>query len=309
MNNNIYDSIIIGASAAGISSAIYLKRRGINFLILAKDIGGEMALSGIVDNYPGIPKTTGLELTKKFKEHLESYGIEVINEEVIKLDKNNDLFVISTNKNNTYYSKTVIVATGSKPKKLNIPGEEEFYHKGVSYCSVCDMPLFKDKVVAIIGGGNSALEAGLMAADICKYAYIINKNPSFKGDKVLIEQLERKENIKIIYNALTQEIYGDKFVKGIKYLDTISNTIQDINVDGVFIHIGMKPNSEFIPDSWNVKNTYGEIIINKLCETNVTGLFAGGDVTDIPFKQIGIAVGHGIICALSTVNYLNKLKI
>jgi len=307
--NNIYDSIIIGASAAGISSAIYLKRRGINFLILAKDIGGEMALSGIVDNYPGIPKTTGLELTKKFKEHLESYGIEVINEEVIKLDKNNDLFVIFTNKNNTYYSKTVIIATGSKPKKLNIPGEEEFYHKGVSYCSVCDMPLFKDKVVAIIGGGNSALEAGLMAADICKYAYIINKNPSFKGDKVLIEQLERKENIKIIYNALTQEIYGDKFVKGIKYLDTVSNTIQDINVDGVFIHIGMKPNSEFIPDSWNVKNTYGEIIINKLCETNVTGLFAGGDVTDIPFKQIGIAVGHGIICALSTVNYLNKLKI
>jgi thioredoxin-disulfide reductase len=307
--NNIYDSIIIGASAAGISSAIYLKRRGINFLILAKDIGGEMALSGIVDNYPGIPKTTGLELTKKFKEHLESYGIEVINEEVIKLDKNNDLFVISTNKNNTYYSKTVIIATGSKPKKLNIPGEEEFYHKGVSYCSVCDMPLFKDKVVAIIGGGNSALEAGLMAADICKHAYIINKNPSFKGDKVLIEQLERKENIKIIYNALTQEIYGDKFVKGIKYLDTISNTIQEINVDGVFIHIGMKPNSEFIPDSWNVKNTYGEIIINKLCETNVTGLFAGGDVTDIPFKQIGIAVGHGIICALSTVNYLNKLKI
>jgi thioredoxin-disulfide reductase len=307
--NNIYDSIIVGASAAGISSAIYLKRRGINFLILAKDIGGEMALSGIVDNYPGIPKTTGLELTKKFKEHLESYGIEVINEEVIKLDKNNDLFVISTNKNNTYYSKTVIVATGSKPKKLNIPGEEEFYHKGVSYCSVCDMPLFKDKVVAIIGGGNSALEAGLMAADICKYAYIINKNPSFKGDKVLIEQLESKENIKVIYNALTQEIYGDKFVKGIKYLDTISNTIQDINVDGVFIHIGMKPNSEFIPDSWNVKNTYGEIIINKLCETNVAGLFAGGDVTDIPFKQIGIAVGHGIICALSTVNYLNKLKI
>jgi thioredoxin-disulfide reductase len=307
--NNIYDSIIIGASAAGISSAIYLKRRGINFLILAKDIGGEMALSGIVDNYPGIPKTTGLELTKKFKEHLESYGIEVINEEVIKLDKNNDLFVIFTNKNNTYYSKTVIIATGSKPKKLNIPGEEEFYHKGISYCSVCDMPLFKDKVVAIIGGGNSALEAGLMAADICKYAYIINKNPSFKGDKVLIEQLEKKENIKIIYNALTQEIYGDKFVKGIKYLDTISNTIQDINVDGVFIHIGMKPNSEFIPDSWNVKNTYGEIIINKLCETNVPGLFAGGDVTDIPFKQIGIAVGHGIICALSTVNYLNKLKI
>jgi len=305
--NQIYDSIIIGASAAGISAAIYLKRRGIKFLILAKDIGGEMALSGIVDNYPGIPNTTGLELTKKFKEHIESYNIEVFNEEVVKLEREDNLFLILTNKNNSYKTKTLIIATGSKPKKINIPGEE-FYHKGVSYCSVCDMPLFKDKVVAIIGGGNSALEAGLMASDICKYAYLINKNPHFKGDEVLIEQLKKKENVKIIYNALVQEIYGDKFVRGIKYLDTTSNKIENLSVDGVFIHIGMKPNSEFVPDEWNIKNSYGEIIINKLCETAVSGLFAGGDVTDIPFKQIGIAVGHGIICALSAVNYLNKVK-
>jgi len=307
--NEIYDSIIIGASAGGISAAIYLKRRGVKLLILSKDIGGEMALSGIVENYPGVPNTTGLELTKKFKEQLEKYNIEVFYEEVNKVEKENNIFLVFTNKNNIYKTKTLIVTTGSSPKKLNIPGEDKFYHKGVSYCSVCDMPLFKDKIVAIIGGGNSALEAGLMASDICKYAYIINKNPHFKGDKSLIEQLEKKENLKIIYNALTKEIFGDKFVKGIRYLDTILNKDQEIYVDGVFIHIGMQPNSNFIPDEWNIKNSYGEIIINKLCETAIPGLFAGGDVTDIPFKQIGIAVGHGIICALSAVNYLNKLKI
>ena len=303
--NNIYDSIIIGASAGGMSAGIYLKRQNLNFLILAKDIGGEMALSGIIENYPGFPLTNGVELTQKFKEHLEKYGIEPIIEEVLKVEKNENFFKIITNKND-YLSKTVIIATGSTPKKLNVPGEEKFYHKGVSYCSVCDMPLFPKKVVAIIGGGNSALEAGILASKICQKAYIINKNPKFKGDKILIEEVSKKENLEIIYNALTQEIYGDEFVKGIKYLDQNSGEIKDLKVDGVFIHIGLKPNTEFVPDEWQIKNEYGEIIINELCQTKIPGLFAAGDVTNIPHKQIGIAVGHGIISALEVVKYLNS---
>jgi Alkyl hydroperoxide reductase, large subunit len=304
----IYDSIIIGASAGGISSAIYLKRQELNFIIIAKDIGGEMALSGIVENYPGFPKTTGFELAEKFEEHLKSYGIEPIIDEVIKIEKEENIFKVITKSNNLYFSKTLILATGATPKKLNIPGENEFYHKGVSYCSVCDMPLFKGKVVAIIGGGNSALEAGIMASNLCPKAYIINKNPQFKGDKILVEEISKKENIEIIYNALTQEIYGDKFVKGIKYLDKNTNEIKDLKVDGVFIHIGLKPNSEIIPDEWKVKNEFGEIIVNKFCETNVPGFFAAGDVTDFPHKQIGIAVGQGIAAALGVINYLNKNK-
>lgn len=303
--SKIFDSIIIGASAAGLSSAIYLKRQNKDFLIIGKDIGGEMLLSGIVENYPGFPLTNGVEITQKFKEHIQKYGIEVILDEVIKLVKINNEFKIVTKKSE-YLSKTIIIASGSNPKKLNIPGEEKFYHKGVSYCSVCDLPLFKDKVVAIIGAGNSALEAGIMANKICKKAYIINKNPKFKGDKILIDQVANFENVKVIYNALTQEIYGDEFVKGIKYLDQNTGEIKDLEVDGVFIHIGLKPNSEFVPDEWEIKNEYNEIMIDKLCQTKIPGVFSAGDVTDIPHKQIGIAVGQGIISALSAIDYLNK---
>jgi thioredoxin reductase len=263
-----------------------------------------MALAGMIENYPGFPLTNGVELTQKFKEHLEKYEIEPIMEEVIKIEKENFFKVITTK--NEYLSKTVIIATGSNPKKLNIPGEKEFYHKGVSYCSVCDMPLFTKKIVAIIGGGNSALESGILASKICQKVYIINKNPKFKGDKVLFEEVSKKENVEIIYNALTQEIYGDEFVKGIKYLDQNTGEIKDLKVDGVFIHIGLKPNTDFVPDQWQIKNEYGEIIINELCQTKISGLFAAGDVTSIPHKQIGIAVGQGIIAALEVVRYLNS---
>jgi thioredoxin-disulfide reductase len=303
----IYESIIIGLSAAGISSAIYLKRRGINFIIIGKDIGGELALSGIVENYPGFLRITGLELAKKFKEHLNYYEINFLLEEAKSLTKEDNLFNVITNKNQ-YKTKSVIIATGAKPKKLNIPGENEFYHRGVSYCSVCDLPLFKNKTVALIGGGNSVLEAGIMASNICSKAYVINKNPEFKGDQVLVEELKSKENVEIIYNALTQEIYGDDFVRGIKYLNQLTQEIVTLEVEGVFIHIGLRPNSEFVPDNWNIKNELGEIIVNELAQTSIDGLFAAGDVTNIPYKQIGIAVGQGITAALSNISYLNKLN-
>ncbi len=303
----IYESIIIGLSAAGISSAIYLKRRGINFIIIGKDIGGELALSGIVENYPGFLRITGLELAKKFKEHLNYYEINFLLEEAKSLTKEDNLFNVITNKNQ-YKTKSVIIATGAKPKKLNIPGENEFYHRGVSYCSVCDLPLFKNKTVALIGGGNSVLEAGIMASNICSKAYVINKNPKFKGDQILVQELSKKNNIEIIYNALTQEIYGDNFVRGIKYLNQLTQEIVTLEVEGVFIHIGLRPNSEFVPDNWNIKNELGEIIVNELAQTSIDGLFAAGDVTNIPYKQIGIAVGQGITAALSNISYLNKLN-
>lgn len=322
-----YDLIIIGGSAAATAAGIYAVRRNLNFKIISKDFGGEVATSGEVDNYPGVPDTDGIQLAEKFRKHLKDYGVEPeIGVEVEKITKQEDgTFCITakTGKEITmavekmpedgssvpkcdYVAKTVIIATGVHPRELNVPGEKELRNKGVSYCSVCDMPLFKDKVVATIGGGNSVLESGIMGADIASKVYVINKNPVFKGDQVLIDNLLSKKNVAVIYNANTTQILGDGFVSVLKYKDQTGEE-KDLKVDGVFIHIGMIPNSVIVPEGVE-KNNFGEIVVSKNCETNVPGLFAAGDVTDVPFKQIVIAAGQGCIATLSVVNYLNKLK-
>lgn len=321
-----YDLIIIGGSAAATAAGIYAARRNLNFKIITKDFGGEVATSGEIDNYPGVPDSNGIELADKFKKHLADYG--VIPEEGIEVEKitkqDDGAFCITAKQESEamamdkmpdgepsapkcdYIAKAVILTTGVHPRELNVPGEKEFRNKGVSYCSVCDMPVFQGKVVATIGGGNSALESGLMAADIASKAYVINKNPEFKGDQILIDNLKTKKNVEIIYNASTTEILGNEFVNLLKYKDE-AGQIQELKVDGIFIHIGMLPNSSIVPDGVE-KNQFGEIMVNKYCETNIPGLYAAGDVTDIPHKQIVMAAGQGTCALLSAVNYLNKLK-
>ena len=303
-----YDLIIIGGSAAATAAGIYAVRRNLNFKIISKDFGGEVATSGEVDNYPGIPDTDGLTLAEKFKKHLADYGVEP--ETGIEVEKINKLgdgtFSVTAKDGKEYIAKAVIIATGVHPRELNVPGEKEFRNKGVSYCTVCDGPLFPRKTVAIIGGGNSALEAGIMMADIASRVYMINKNSFFKGDQILIDNLSKKKNVEIIYNAMTTEIVGDGFVSGLKYKDQSGNE-KELQVEGIFIHIGMIPNSGIALEGIE-KTKAGEIVVSKNCETNVPGLFAAGDVTDIPFKQIVIAAGQGTCALLQAVNYLNRLK-
>jgi len=302
-----YDLIIIGGSAAATSAGIYAARRNLNFKIIAKDLGGEVATSGEIGNWPGINQTDGIALANQFRGHLKFYRVNIEEGvEVKKIIRQDEGFFKIVAKTGEYAAKTVIVATGVHPKELNVPGEKELRNKGVSYCSVCDMPLFKDKIVATVGGGNSVLESGIMGADIASKVYVINKNPIFKGEQVLIDNLLSRKNIEVIYNAKTTGILGDGFVSGLKYNDQ-SGQEKELKVDGVFIHIGMKPNSGLVPDEVE-KNNFGEILISKNCETNVPGLFAAGDVTDVPFKQIVIAAGQGTCALLQAVNYLNRLK-
>ena len=306
----MFDLIIIGGSAAATAAGIYAVRRALNFKIITKEFGGEVATSGEVDNYPGIPGTNGIELADKFKGHLANYG--VVPEEGVEVKKivrqPDDTFLISAIKNRSmkvdYAAKTVIIATGVHPKELNVPGEKEFRNKGVSYCTVCDGPVFGDKTVTIIGGGNSALEAGLMMADIASKVYMINKNPEFKGDTILLDNLKTKKNVEFIYNAKTTQIIGDKFVTSLKYDQGGGH---ELKTEGIFIHIGMLPNSGVVPEDVQ-KNNYGEIVVDKNCQTNITGLYAAGDVTDIPFKQIVMAAAQGTCALLSAVNYLNRTK-
>jgi len=317
----MFDLIIIGGSAAATTAGIYAVRRGLNFKIITKEFGGEVATSGEIGNWPGISQTDGITLANQFKEHLKFYN--VIPEEGVEVDKvikqSDGSFCIRTKTDSRsdlkessqgptldcdYLAKTVIVATGVHPRELSVPGEKEFRNKGVSYCTVCDGPLFGGKTTAVVGGGNSALEAGLMLADIASKVYMINKNAEFKGDKILLDKLTAKKNVEIVYNAKTFQIVGDKFVTSLKYE---KEGEREIRVDGIFVHIGMTPNSYIVPPEVQ-KNDAGEIIINKNCETNIPGLYAAGDVTDVSFNQIVIAAGQGCIATLSAVNYLNRQK-
>jgi alkyl hydroperoxide reductase subunit AhpF len=309
----MFDLIIVGGSAAATSAGIYAARRNLNFKIICKSFGGEVATSGEVGNWPGIVKIDGYDLAQQFKEHLKSYN--VIPEEGVEVEKitvqPDRTFAISAKdlkgKAISVLGRSVIFSTGVHPRELKIPGEKEYRNKGVTYCTVCDGPLFSGKTVAVIGGGNSALESALMLADICPKVYILNKNQQFKGEQVLIDKVNLKTNVEIWYSAKIFEIFGEEFVGGLKFKDNIGKEEQ-LNVEGIFVHIGMTPNSDIAPEGVE-RNEFGEIKVGKNCETNIPGFFAAGDVTDVPFKQIVIASGQGTIATLAAVNYLNKLKV
>ncbi len=323
-DETLYDVIIVGGSIAATAAGIYAARRQLKFKIIAKDLGGEVATSGEIGNWPGIIHTDGLTLAGDFRKHLESYKPSI--EEgvaVSKITKQGDgNFCITTGpagtnmasekipSNNTstlkcdYLTRAVIVATGVHPRELNVPGEKEFRNKGVSYCTVCDGPLFGGQTVVTVGGGNSALESVLMLADIAEKVYVMNKNNAFKGEQILIDKVQSKKNIEIIYSAKTKSIQGEKVVTGLTYTDS-QGVDHNISVQGIFIHIGMIPNSDIV-SSDVAKNEFGEIKVNMAGETSVPGLYAAGDVTDVPHKQIVIAAGQGCSALLSAVQYLNR---
>lgn len=310
----MYDLIIIGGAAVGCSAAIYATRRQLNFRMITQNIGGEVALSGVVNNWPGIIDIQGVDLAQTFTDHVKSYEVKIEEgwwvEDIIPTE--NYHVVVAKNpqgKTEKLKTKTVIIGTGIHPKKLGVPGEERLDHKGITSCTVCDGPLFKNKVTVTIGSGNSALESALMLAEIAKPAYIISKfadTPETqggfpKGERILINKLKAHENIKIIYAAKTLEIFGEKKVAGIKYEDADGS--HTLAVDGVMIHVGAIPNSGFAGAV--VKNKQGEIVVDTKCHTNVPGIFAAGDVTDIPHKQIVVAAGQGVIAALEAIGYIN----
>jgi NADH-dependent peroxiredoxin subunit F len=313
----MFDLIIIGASAAGSSAAIYAARRSLNFLVIAKDIGGEVALSGEVENWLGIQNIAGFELAKNFQKHVESYGIKIeegFEVKEIKQEKNHHIIVAKNilGEEKTYETKSVIIASGIHPRKLELPGEKEFKGKGVTYCTVCDGPLFKGKITTTIGAGNSALESALMLSTFVEKGYLLTKYPDTpetnggfpKGENILIDKVKKLKNIEIIYNTKTTEITGTNFVEKVLYTDIITHEEKEINTNGVMVHIGLIPNSDFV--TCGEKTKQKEIQINIRCETNCPGVFAAGDVTNVPFKQISIAAGQGAIAALSAIDYINK---
>lgn len=296
----MYDAVIIGAGPAGMAAAIYLARQKLNFVVISKNVGGQTLWSSEVGNYLGFHMLPGAELVKMFKNHMADYDIDIREgEEVKKVEKNNHGFRVISDKGE-YEAKTVLVATGEKNRELGVPGEKKFYGKGLTYCATCDAPLFKDKEAAVIGGSNSAMEAALFAAKYSKQVYIVTINPELQGESLLIDRIDRHEKIDIIANAQATEIIGDKFVTGIKYKQ--GGKEKKLAVGGVFVEVGLMPVSDFI--DFVEKDRWREIMVDKNNATNVEGVWAAGDVTDVTEKQIAVAVGEGSKAALQMIKYI-----
>jgi len=298
----MYDLIIIGAGPAGITAAVYAARKRMSLLVITKDIGGQAAWSGDIENYTGYQFITGPELAQKFEEHMRQHSIALKEgEDVVELKKENDKVVVKTDKG-LYESKTAIVASGKRSKELSVPGEKAFKNRGLTYCATCDGPLFSGKDVAVIGGGNSALDAALQLIKIARRIYLINTVSRLTGDPVMMEKVESSKLVTVMNNTDVLEILGDAMVTGIKIRNELKEGV--LQVEGIFVEIGLMPNSYFAPDL--TKNSSGEIVVDSYNRTNVDGIFAAGDVTNVPEKQIIIAAGEGAKAALTAFRYLNQ---
>lgn len=323
--DTIYDLIIIGGGPAGITAGIYAARKKIKSLLLAKQLGGQPTEAWQIENYPGFESILGVDLAKKFVDHLNKFksdieikegenvcAIQNIREPFSDKSAENDSrtvalpFEVTTDKNK-YQTKSVIIASGLSPKKLGIPGEEEFKNRGVVYCATCDAPLFKNKIVSVIGAGNSGLDAALQLTKYASKIYLFNKYPSFdKADKEYVDEVEAAPAITIFSKALVKEIRGEKFVKSLVWENIETHKTREVETDGVFVEIGSKPSLQFARDLVEF-NEREEIIIDPLTNmTTVPGIFAAGDVTNIPYKQIIIAAGEGAKAALGAYHYLTK---
>lgn len=291
---SIFDCVIIGAGVSGMTAAIYLKRANINLLLLEKSIpGGQIISSAKVENYPGFESIDGATLATNIYSQIEKLGVDYRYGNVLNIKKEKSYFLIQTDVE-TYKTKKIIIATGRNPKKLGINNEEKLIGKGISYCATCDGMFFKGKEVAVVGGGNTALEESLFLSDICKKVTILNRSNNLRADNILIEQVNNKENIEILYNCIIDTLlYKNEQLNGIK----LSNN-SVLNINGLFIFIGQTPSNDFIKDL-NIKIEDGYIKVNKKMETSIKGIYACGDIIKKDFYQLSTAIGEGAIAALN----------
>jgi alkyl hydroperoxide reductase subunit F len=304
----MYDVIIIGAGPAGMTAGIYTARKKLKTLILAKEVGGQMVWSSDVENYTGFSMISGGDLTNKFREHLDTIkedlelkdGFEVTN-----IEKNITSFEVETKQGQNFFAKTIIIASGKSPRHLGIPGEEKFFGRGVAVCATCDAPLYKNKDVAVVGGGNSAMDALLALSKVARRVYSVNMNEALFGDEVLKNKITTSSNITFYSNAKTLEIIGEQFVSGIK-IQKLGEDSLVLPVNGVFVEIGYVPSNDF--DNLTHKNDKGEITVDGNLQTSVPGIFAAGDINDAWGEQIIIAAGEGAKAAIAASDYLNKIR-
>ncbi|MAQ87829.1 MAG: alkyl hydroperoxide reductase subunit F [Candidatus Marinimicrobia bacterium] len=306
INLPLQDTVVIGGGPAGISSAIYLARKGLKVALVSENIGGQVKETLGIENYISVIETTGERLTGDMHSHLKEYEVTVKEHFRVEGIDKGKIKSVKLSSGEIINTKTIIIATGANWRELGVPGEKENLGNGVAYCPHCDGPFFKGKDVSVVGGGNSGIEAALDLSGIAKSVTVIEFMPDLKADKILVEKAEEKENIKILTNFETKKILSEAGkVNGMEVLDRTSNEKTTISLQGVFVQIGLIPNSQFLKGTVEL-NDYGEIIVDHLGETSEPGIYACGDVTTIPYKQIIISMGDGAKTALSVSDYLMK---
>jgi len=305
----MYDLIIIGGGPAGITAGIYATRQNLKTLLITKNFGGQITQKTVmIENYPGFEEISGLELIEKLEKHLRKQKINISEKDEVKeVKKTNKGFLVLTKNKNRFESKTVIIASGADPRPLKVPGEKKFIGKGVSYCSSCDGPLFLNKTVAIIGGGNSGFETAIFLSNFAKKIYILEFAEKIKANKINQERVKKIGKVKIITQAALKEIKGNKFVNSIIYQDKKTNKNVILSVEGVFVEIGSQPATSFVKDLVDF-NEKDEIKVDfETYQTKTPGLFAAGDCNIGKYKQIITACGEGTKSALAVYDYLQKL--
>jgi thioredoxin reductase (NADPH) len=307
-----YDFVSIGAGGTGLAAAMYAARLGLKTLVLGTTSGTELPVGGVittthlVENYPGFISLSGIEIAKKLEAHARAYElIDIKDEKAVKIEKKDKNFIVKTSKNE-YFSKTILFATGTKLKRLEIPGSREFENKGVTYCALCDAPLFKNKTVAVIGGNDTAAKDALLLSEYAKKVYIIYRGEQIHPEPINLQRVEQNKKIEVINNTNLISINGNQFVKSVT-LDKSYKNSNELKLEGVFVAIGHLALSELAKLLGVKLNKAGEIIINhQTSKTNVPGVFAAGDVTDKHFKQLITGVADGCTAAYSAYEYINK---
>lgn len=308
-DTDLYDIVIIGGGAGGLSAAIYAMRAALKTALIEKGIpGGQMNLSDEVENYPGFTKISGSELSLKFSEHARDYGIEEINQEVTAIEPGLDFHTVRLSDGKTLGTHAVILATGGSPRTLNIPGEKENYGSGISYCAVCDGFFFRGKHVIVIGGGDSACEEGLYLAKLASKVSLVHRRDELRASRILQQRVEADCNMEVLWNSIVTEIKaGENGVNSVTLQDTKTGEQREMSIDGVFIFIGFEPNNELVPAGVKM-NANGFVITDGQCATSIPGIYAVGDLREKYARQIVLSAGDGCMAALSAAHYVETQK-
>lgn len=303
-----YDVVIVGAGPAGITAYLYAKRSLLETILIDKGfIGGQLLIIDLIENYPGFPDgISGYELAEKMKAQIEKLGFNFLQQEVIKLEIKNNYKFLLLKSGEILKSKAVILALGASPKKLGIPGEGELTGKGVAYCATCDGPLFKDEIIAVLGGGDTALQEALFLTKFAKKIYLIHRRDSFRATPILQKRVQENEKITLVLNTVVEEIIGSTQVEKIKIKNRISGEESFLDVSGVFIFIGYQPETEWLKGIVEL-DPQGFILVNKEQQTSLEGAFACGDCVSKDVRQIVNACGEGAVAALMAEKYLNEI--